>query len=55
MEQEAFKAEFDAAKEYLRSLNVAYVKILNPLALYVFEAYCAMRFDTEQWNTFETH
>lgn len=55
MEQEAFKFEFDVAKGYLRSLSVAYVKILNPLALYVFEPYCAMRFNTGKWNTFETH
>lgn len=55
MEAEDFKAQFAAAKEYLRNLNVAYVKIINPLALYVFEPYCAMRFDTSMWNNFETH
>ena len=55
MEQKAFKSEFDSAKEYLRSMNVVYVKITNPLVLYVFEPYCAMQFNTEQWNTFETH
>lgn len=55
METEEFKAQFNAAKEYLRSLNVAFVKIINPLALYVFEPYCAMRFNTDVWNTFETH
>jgi hypothetical protein len=42
-------------KEYIRSLNGAYVKIINPLALSVFEPYCAMKFDTSEWNTFETH
>lgn len=55
MEAEEFKTQFDAAKKYLRGLQVAYVKIINPLALYVFEPYCAMRFDTSVWNTFETH
>jgi hypothetical protein len=55
METEEFKAQFNAAKEYIRSLNVAFVKIINPLALYVFEPYCAMRFNTDVWNTFETH
>lgn len=55
MELEEFKVHFDAAKAYLRSLHVAYVKIINPLALYIFEPYCAMRFDTSVWNTFETH
>lgn len=55
MEKMEFKAEFDRAKEYLRSLKVAYVQILNPLVLYTFEPYCAMYFDTLEWNTFETH
>jgi predicted GIY-YIG superfamily endonuclease len=55
MEEVLFKAEFDKAKAYLRSLQVAYVEIDNPLVLYVFEPYCAMRFDTSKWNTFETH
>jgi len=55
MEQDEFKVQFDAAKKYLGSLNVAFVKIINPLALYVFEPYCAMHFNTDEWNTFETH
>ena len=55
MEAEEFKKQFDAAKNYLRGLKVAYVKIINPLALYVFEPYCAMQLDTSEWNTFETH
>jgi hypothetical protein len=55
MEEAAFKTEFDKAKVYLRGLQVAYVEIQNPLVLYVFEPYCAMRFDTSKWNTFETH
>ena len=40
---------------YLRSLNVAFIEIGNPLELYLFEAYCAMELDTSEWNTFETH
>ena len=55
MESEEFKAQFDAAKSYIRALNVAYVRIENPLVLYVFESYCAMHYDTAEWNTFETH
>lgn len=55
MKTEEFKAEFDAAKTYIRTLNVAYVRIENPLVLYVFEPYCAMHYDTAEWNTFETH
>ena len=55
MEEEEFKEQFDSAKTYLRGLNVAFVKINNPLLLYIFEPYCAMKFDTSDWNTFETH
>jgi len=55
MQTEEFKAQFEAAKIYIRALNVAYVRIDNPLVLYVFEPYCAMHYDTAEWNTFETH
>jgi predicted GIY-YIG superfamily endonuclease len=55
MKSSEFKTEFDSAKEYIRGLNVAYVKIDNPLVLYIFEPYCAMNLDTSEWNTFETH
>lgn len=55
METEEFKVQFNTAIDYIRSLTVAFVKITNPLALYVFEPYCAMHYDTSEWNTFETH
>lgn len=55
MEQEDFKIQFGLSKSYLATLAVAYVKIHNPLTLYVFELYCVMHFDTSEWNTFETH
>ncbi len=55
MEADEFKKPFADAKEYLRGLMVGYVKINNPLALYIFEPYCAIEFDTSEWNTFETH
>ena len=55
MELDEFKRCFAKARSYLRGLQVAYVKIENPLALYVFEPYCAMEFGTSKWNTFETH
>lgn len=55
MEEDDFKAEFDDAKAYLRALEASFVEINNPLVLYLFEPYCAMQFDTSDWNTFETH
>ena len=50
-----FKKEFEAAKNYLKSLKVAFIEIRNDLEIYLFEAYCAMRLDTSEWNTFKTH
>lgn len=50
-----FKREFDRAREKIRSLDVAYVEIDNPLVLHVFEAYAALELGTGEWNTFETH
>ena len=55
MKNEQFKLKFKDAKSYLRGLNVAFVNIDNPLVLYIFEPYCAMKYDTHKWNTFETH
>jgi GIY-YIG catalytic domain len=50
-----FQKEFAAAQAYLRTLQVAFVEIQNPLELYVFEAYAAMELRTHVWNTFRTH
>ncbi len=55
MKDAEFKKAFSAAQQYLRSLDVAFVEIDNPLELYVFEAYAAMELKTHQWNTFRTH
>lgn len=50
-----FKREFDRARERIRSLDVAYVEIDNPLVLHVFEPYAALELGTGEWNTFEAH
>ena len=55
MESEKFHDEFLLAKEYIRGLDVAFVQIENPLALYVFEPYCSMKLGAAKWNKFETH
>lgn len=55
MRDPAFRRAFDDAQEYLRGLQVAYVRIDNPLVLHVFEAYAALELGTAEWNTFETH
>ena len=51
----SFKKQFELAKRALQNAKVATVEIENPLELYLFEAYCAMKFDTSKWNTFRTH
>lgn len=50
-----FKEEFASAQSYLRSLQVSFVQIDNPLELYLFEAYAAIELGTHEWNTFRTH
>lgn len=50
-----FKREFDRARKKIRSLDVAYVEIDNPLVLHVFEAYAVLELGTGEWNTFGTH
>jgi len=55
MKDPSFKREFNMAKEYLKSLNVAFIEIQNDLELYLFEVYCAMELKTQRWNTFRTH
>lgn len=50
-----FQSHFLDSQQFLRTLNVAFIEIVNPLELYVFEAFAAMELDTCAWNTFETH
>ncbi len=49
-----FRRLLNSAKECLAPLNVAYVEIENPLALYVFEPFSTAALDTHQWTTFRT-
>jgi len=55
MSDPLFAVSFNEAQQYLRSLQVAYIAIENPLEQYVFEPYCALELDTHQWNSFRTH
>jgi hypothetical protein len=55
MNDPAFRAHFDTARAFLRSLRVAFIDISCPVELYGFELYCSMELDTDQWNTFRTH
>ena len=55
MRDPEFKNEFNRAKDYLKSLDVAFIEIENDLELYLFEVYCSMDLKTVKWNTFRTH
>lgn len=55
MESRKFRVAFEDMKAYIQNLRVAFIRIDNPLVRYVFEPYCAMHYDTAEWNTFETH
>lgn len=55
MEVPEFRTAFADAQAYLRRLQVATVRIDNPLELHVFEAYAAMTLGTTEWNSFRTH
>jgi hypothetical protein len=55
METERFMTAFSEAQGYLRALDVGAVQIVNPVELYVFEAFAAMALGTSEWNTFRTH
>jgi hypothetical protein len=55
MKDPAFRRAFEEAKRRLIGSSVALIEIANPLELYLFEAYCAMKLDTCKWNTFRTH
>jgi hypothetical protein len=55
MKDPAFRAAFNEAQQLLLTCAVAFVEIRNLLELYLFQAYCAMALDTNEWNTFRTH
>lgn len=59
MEDQVFLDRFAERREYLKTLNVAFVKIDNDVELYLFEVYCAMELstglDNGGWNSFTVH
>ena len=55
MQDAAFRQVFDDRQQYLRGLQVCFIRIENDLEIYLFEAFCAIELDTSEWNTFRTH
>ncbi|HEX8814789.1 MAG TPA: hypothetical protein VF753_04750 [Terriglobales bacterium] len=54
MRDNSFRTAFGEARALLQGCTVSFIEI-NPLELYLFEAYCAMELNTCEWNTFRTH
>lgn len=55
MNDAKFMREFNRAKESLRKMSAAVIRIDCPVELYGFELYCSLELDTGQWHTFRTH
>ena len=55
MKDPKFQKEFQEAQRLLHESSVAFIEIVNPLELYLFEPYCAIELNTSEWNTFRTH
>jgi len=45
---------FEAAQNSLLHCGVSWVEIPNPLEMYIFEPYCAMKLNTSDYNFFDT-
>lgn len=55
MKHPEFHGHFETCRNKLNTFDVAVIEIRNDLEMYLFEAYCAMEFNTCAWNTFRTH
>jgi hypothetical protein len=49
-----FTNEFLVSNALIRSATVAWITIENSLEMYIFEPYCAMTQDTNEYNFFDT-
>jgi predicted GIY-YIG superfamily endonuclease len=49
-----FNEEFQKSCDLLKGFYVGWVDIENPLEMYIFEPYCAMKLDTHEFNFFDT-
>lgn len=52
--QESFGIALEVATARLHEAEVAWIEIQNPLEMYLFEPYCAMKLDTVEFNFFDT-
>ncbi len=50
-----FQVHFDKAKERISTWTVSVIDIKNPVELYLFELFASLKFNTYEFNTFETH
>ena len=52
---EKYPNEFNEAIKRISEMKIAWVKIEDPILLYVFEVYAAIELETLEYNSFETH
>ena len=55
MKSRKFMRRFERARQRLANASVAFVEVRNPLDLYLFEVYAALKLRTGRWNSFDTH
>ena len=55
MRSSAFMRRFALEQRRLATAYVAFVRVQNPLELYLLEVYAAMELRTGRWNSFDTH
>lgn len=55
MKDAEFQLAFATVQGEIRQWRVAFVEIVNPVELYLFEVFAAMELSTYRWNTFRTH
>ncbi len=55
MKDAEFMRLFSAKRDLLRTFQVAFIEMHDPITMCLFEVYCAMELDTATWNSFRTH
>jgi hypothetical protein len=51
----SFRRSFAKERRRLAGARVAFIEVPEPLELYLFEVYAAMKLGTGRWNSFDTH
>lgn len=55
MEDETFRAAFQASQSRISEMTIRWVEELEPIPQALLEIYCAIAFNTERFNSFKNH